>query len=57
MLIDALGYYFGDKVLLDVIVEADTSEAVLLAEMMDSVDMSQKFYPDHPGFNGSLSAR
>ena len=40
MLIDAQGNYFGDKVVLDVIVEEDCSESVILAEMMDNVDMS-----------------
>ena len=40
MLLDDQGNYFGDKVVLDVIVEDDCSDAVILAEMMDNVDMS-----------------
>ena len=40
MLIDEQGQYFGDKVVLDIIVEDDCSDAVILAEMMDNVDMS-----------------
>lgn len=40
MLIDESGNYFGDKVVLDVIVEEDCSESVILAELMDNVDMS-----------------
>lgn len=42
MLIDETGNYFGDKVVLDIIVEDDCSEAVILAEMMDNVDMSRQ---------------
>ena len=40
MLLDQQGNYFGDKVVLDIIVEDDCSDAVILAEMMDNVDMS-----------------
>ena len=40
MLIDGQGNYFGDKVILDVIVEDECSESVILAEMMDNVDMN-----------------
>ena len=59
MLIDSQGYYFGEKVLLDVIVEEDTSESVMLAQMMDSsVDMNMLGADmNQPGFSGSLSAR
>ena len=42
MLIDAQGNHFGEKVVLDIIVEDDSSDAALLAEMMDNVDMSMK---------------
>ena len=42
MLIDETGNYFGDKVVLDIIVEDDCSDAVILAEMMDNVDMSRQ---------------
>ena len=46
MLIDEAGNYFGDKVVLDIIVEDDCSEAVILAEMMDNVDMSRQHEPE-----------
>ena len=42
MLIDAQGNHFGEKVELDIIVEDDSSDAALLASMMDNVDMSMK---------------
>ena len=42
MLIDNEGNYFGDKVVLDIIVESENDDAVILAEMMDNVDMSMK---------------
>ena len=42
MLIDAQGNHFGDKVVLDIIVEDDSSDAALLASMMDNVDMSMR---------------
>ena len=48
MLLDNEGNYFGDKVVLDVIVEDDCSDAVILAEMMDNVDMSVR---NEPNFN------
>ena len=56
MLLDGEGNYFGDKVVLDVIVEDDCSESVILAEMMDNVDMSMRHddrrdEPDFKGFN------
>ena len=40
--------------MLDVIVEEDCSESVILAEMMDNVDMSMNM---HDSKLGSLSAR
>ena len=49
MLIDDQGQYFGDKVVLDIIVEDDCSDAVILAEMMDNVDMSMQI--DKMDFN------
>ena len=42
MLIDAQGNHFGEKVELDIIVEDDSSDAALLASMMDNVDMTMK---------------
>ena len=39
-LFDDKGNFFGDKVVLDIIVEDDCSESVILAEMMDNVDMN-----------------
>ena len=56
MLIDALGNYFGDKVVLDVIVEDDCSESVILAEMMDNVDMSMSM-KNEIDFNQKLNPR
>ena len=42
MLVDAQGNHFGDKVVLDIIVEDDSSDAAHLASMMDNVDMNMK---------------
>ena len=50
MLLDGQGNYFGDKVVLDIIVEDDCSDAVILAEMMDNVDMSLQ-HENHVDFN------
>lgn len=59
MLIDQQGNYFGDKVVLDVIVEDDCSESVILAEMMDNVDMNMSMQQkDHkPDFNALRNQR
>lgn len=59
MLIDQQGNYFGDKVVLDVIVEDDCSESVILAEMMDNVDMnlSMQQRDTKPDFNAMRAQR
>ena len=40
ILIDDQGNYFGDKVVIDIIVEDECSESVILAELMENPDMS-----------------
>ena len=58
MLIDQQGNYFGDKVVLDVIVEDDCSESVILAEMMDNVDMNLSMQKDNKqDFNAMRNQR
>lgn len=55
MLLDSQGNYFGDKVVLDIIVEDDCSESVILAEMMENVDMNVR--RDEPNFGMKMNPR
>ena len=50
-LFDHQGNFFGDKVVLDIIIEDDCSESVILAEMMDNVDMNMSMSNNKVDFN------